>query len=122
MNQKKSIKLFVVFVILFFAAGIGIGMYSTIFSVSNHLDTFDLPPQSKLIIGIIVLLFFVPILLLTCWYARQEHNTCLLIISLVLLVFISVCVLSEVLPLLQFQRKQILTRRMGLVLLSTRPT
>ena len=100
MSQKKSIKLFVVFLIALFIAGIGIGICSIMYSVSNDLDAIDLPPQAKLILGIIVLLVFDPILFFTCRYAKREHVKAIWITALVLLVFISVCVLSEILPLL----------------------
>lgn len=100
MTQKKTIVLLAVFLIVFFVAGISIGIYSITYSVSNHLDSIDLPPQSKLILGIILLLVFDPMLLLICWYAKQEHFKSLGIVAFVLLLFISACVLSEIFSIL----------------------
>ena len=109
MKHKKSIKLFIAFLLAFFVAGICIGIYSISYSVSNDLDTIDLPPQTKAMLGIIVLLVFDPILFIICRYAKQEHVKILWIVALVLLVFISVCVLSEVLPLQYFNKTKSLT-------------
>ena len=100
MSQKKSIKLFVAFLITFFVTGMGIGIYSIVYSVGNQLDTMVLPSQSKLILGIIALLVFDPMLFLICRYAKQERVRPIRIIASAVLSFISVCVLSEILPLL----------------------
>ena len=104
MKQKKTIKLFVIFLILFLSAGFIIGIYSTIYSVHNHLDSVDLPAQSKLIIGIIILFIFDPLLLCICWSAKCEHQKTLLMISLVFLLIMSTCAISEIVEIIPLLR------------------
>lgn len=100
MNQKKSIKLFIIFLILFFSAGVIIGICSTIYSVRNHLGYFDLPVQSKLIIGIIILFVFVPLLLCICWHAKCDNRRKLLMISLFISIIMSASAISEIVEII----------------------
>lgn len=100
MKQSNAIKLFVVFLIAFLIAGIIVGIYSITYSVDNHLDSIDLPSRSKLILGIFLLFVFDPMLFFVCWSAKQEHCKVIFIISLLFLVLISACVITEIIPLL----------------------
>ena len=100
MNQRKSILLFILFLTLFSITGIIVGIYAITYSVNNHLNAIDLPAQSKTILGIVLLLVFDPLLFFIHRYAKLEQQKNLRIISLALLIFISMCVLSEIMPLL----------------------
>ena len=101
MKQKKSIKLFIVFLIVYFIVGMGTGVCAIIYSAENHLNSIDLPPQSKLILGTISLVVFGPLLFLVCRYAKHERVKTIGVIAAALLVFISICVLSELLSLIR---------------------
>lgn len=98
--QKKSIKLFIVFVVLFAIIGMSIGIYSLIYTVSNHLEKMDIPAKSKIVIGIGVLFLFDPLLLRVYHHARLERVKPIRVIAACLLVMISLCVSINIISLL----------------------
>ena len=100
MGKKKSIKLFVISWISFLAVGLGNGIYCVIYSVRNHLNAIEAPSLYRIIFGIFVLLFFDPMLILTCWHAKKERERVIGIISLILLVHITIVILSTIISLL----------------------
>ena len=99
-NQNKSIKLFVAFIITYVCLGFCMMINTTIYTVKNHLDAFDLPAQYKLIVCVILLVVFCPWLLLCSHYAKMEKVKAIRILSLILFLLISVCVVSTILPII----------------------
>ena len=99
-NQKKSIKIFVAFLVACFVLGTCIGINSTIYAVKNHLEDFDLPFQTKLVVGIASLIICCPWLLICNYYAKIEKVKAIQVLSIVLFLFISVCILCTIIPML----------------------
>ena len=100
MMQKKSIKLFIVFVVLFVTIGMSIGIYSLIYTVSNHLEVMGIPARSKIAIGLGSLLLFDPLLLRVYHHAKLEQVKPIRVVAACLFVFISLCVILKIISLL----------------------
>lgn len=98
--HKKSIKYFVAWIIAFFALGIIILAFSINHAITNNVDSMDLPENIKLIIGVFVLLLGCPTLYAVHIIAKKEKARIIMAVSLFLLIFICVCILSTIIPIL----------------------
>ena len=96
---KKSIKYFVIWLISFFVFGIILALFSIYYAHTNHLETMDIPEKAKTMVGIAVIVLFCPPLGIIHNIAKNEKTKSIMLLSLCLLIFICICVLSTIIPL-----------------------
>ena len=102
MKKPSVITLFIIWLIFCSALGLIIGIAATIYAVNNHLTEFDLPNMSKILIGIIYIVFFCPPLFLISRKAKKDQVKPIQYISLGLLVCTSFVILSNIIPLIKY--------------------
>lgn len=102
MKKPSAITLFIIWLISFFAMGLIIGIAATIYAVNNHLTALDLPNISKLLIGIIYIVFFCPPLFLISRKAKKDQVKPIQYISLGLLICSCFVILSNIIPLIKY--------------------
>ena len=101
MKQKKSIKFFVIYVVVAYVTGAIAYIHSLIYTLQNHLDDFDGSPLGKLIVGGVLLLICNPILITTIRYAIQEKEKVIAIVAIFHLVIQTIVVVYEALPIIR---------------------
>ena len=95
---KKSIKYFVIWIIAFFVIGLILALFSIYYAHINNLEAMDIPEEAKLVVGIAVLVLFCPPLYIIHNVAKTEQTKSIMVLSLCLLIFICICVLSTIIP------------------------
>ena len=101
MKQKKSIKFFVIYVVIAYVTGAIAYMHSLIYTIQNHLDDFDGSPLGKLIVTGAILLIWNPVLVTTIRYAILEKEKVIAIVAIFHLVIQTIVVVYEVLPIIR---------------------
>ena len=95
---KKSLKYFVIWIIAFFVFGMILALFSIYYAHTNNLETMDIPEKAKIVVGIAALVLFCPPLYIIHNVAKNEKTKSIMVLSLCLLIFICVCVLSTIIP------------------------
>ena len=98
--MKKTMKLFVLWIIVFALFTAAILFSSTMYAMDNHLPKKDLPEQVKLILDVVILVIFCPTLAFIGKCAKNENENDIERITRMLLLFLFVVAVGNVISII----------------------